>query len=310
MLAVRSTESGIRAVTVDRPSGPGVRLHIAAAGICGTDVSLAAMGLRDFTYGHEMAGTTPDGRAWAVEPLLYCGGCAECASGNVQRCDAEGHGVLGIFRDGGMASEIVVPDSTLLPLPGGLPVEDACLVEPGSVAWHGVRRAGLVAGERVAVVGGGSIGLLAAAAARRMGFEVDIEARYEHQARAAGKLGAGRPHGPYDVVIDAAGGPTALARCAELARPGGRVVVVSVYFETASFPGPMSLVKELTYVNAMAYDHREGRREFADVAAMLADQPEIAETVITHRFPLAAASEAFRVAADRSAGAIKVVLHP
>jgi 2-desacetyl-2-hydroxyethyl bacteriochlorophyllide A dehydrogenase len=257
-----------------------------------------------------MAGTTPDGRAWAVEPSLYCGSCAECASGDVQRCDAEGHGVLGIFRDGGMTSEIVVPEFTLLPLPDGLPVEDACLVEPGAVAWHGVRRAGPAPGERVAVVGGGSIGLLAAAAARRMGFEVDVEARYEHQGRAAGKLGAGRPSGRYDVVIDTAGSPTALARCAELARPGGRVVVVAVYFETAAFPGPASLVKELTYVNAIAYDHRDGRREFADVAAMLADQPEIAETVITHRFPLADAAEAFRVAADRSAGAIKVVLHP
>ncbi|WP_433516564.1 zinc-dependent alcohol dehydrogenase [Nonomuraea sp. CA-143628] len=310
MLAVRNTESGIRAVTVDEPSGPGVRLRIASAGICGTDVSFAAMGLRGFTYGHEMAGTTPDGQVWAVEPSLYCGNCAECASGNVQRCDAEGHGVLGIFRDGGMASEIVVPEFTLLPLPGGLPVEDACLVEPGSVAWHGVGRAGLVAGERLAVVGGGSIGLLAAAAARRMGFEVDVEARHEHQRRAADKLGAGRPHGRYDVVIDTAGGPTALTRCAELARPGGRVVVVGVYFETAPVPGSASLVKELTYINAIAYDHRDGRREFADVAAMLAEQPEIAETVITHRFPLAEATEAFQVAADRSTGAIKVVLHP
>jgi 2-desacetyl-2-hydroxyethyl bacteriochlorophyllide A dehydrogenase len=310
MLGVRNTESGVRAVTVDRPSGPGVRLRIASAGICGTDVSFAASGVRGFTYGHEMAGTTSDGRAWAVEPLLYCGSCAECAGGNVQRCGGEGHGVLGIFQDGGMSSEIVVPEFTLLPLPEGLQVEDACLVEPGSVAWHGVRRAGLVAGERVAVVGGGSIGLLAAATAHRMGFEVDVEARYEHQARAAEKLGAGRPSGRYDVVIDTAGSPTALARCAELARPGGRVVVVAVYFETAAYPGPPSLMKELSYVNAIAYDHRDGRREVADVAAMLADQPEIAETVITHRFPLADAAEAFRVAADRSAGAIKVVLHP
>ncbi|MET8144348.1 alcohol dehydrogenase catalytic domain-containing protein [Sphaerisporangium sp. NPDC005288] len=310
MLAVRSTESGARVVTVDRPSGPGIRVQIAAAGICGTDVSFAAMGLRGFTLGHEMAGTTQDGRAWAVEPTLYCGVCPECATGDVQRCVAEGHGVLGILQDGGMTSEVAVPEYTLLPLPGGLPVENACLVEPGSVAWHGVRRAGLVAGERVAVVGGGSIGLLAAAAVRRMGFEVDVEARYEHQAHAAEKLGAGRTHGQYDVVIDMAGSPTALTRCAELARPGGRVVVVGVYFESASFPGPTSLVKELSYMNAIAYDHRDGRREFTDVAAMLAEQPEIAEIVITHRFPLADATEAFRVAADRSSGAIKVVLHP
>jgi threonine dehydrogenase-like Zn-dependent dehydrogenase len=184
---------------------------------------------------------------------------------------------------------------------------------PGRAGLGGlarVRRAGLVAGERVAVVGGGSIGLLVAAAARRMGFEIEVEARYEHQKRAAEKLGAGLPYGQYDVAIDTAGSPAALARCAGLARPGGRVVVLAVYFETAAFPGPTSLVKELSYINAIAYDHRDGRREFADAAAMLADQPEIAATVITHRFPLADAAEAFRVAADRSAGAIKVVLHP
>jgi 2-desacetyl-2-hydroxyethyl bacteriochlorophyllide A dehydrogenase len=310
MLAVKNTASGIRAVTVDEPTGPGVRLHVASAGICGTDMSFAAMGLRDFIYGHEFAGTTSDGRAWAVEPTLYCGHCAQCASGSVQRCDGEGHGFLGVFRDGGMASEITVAEFTLLPLPDGLPVQDACLVEPAAVAWHGVRRADLVAGQRVAVVGGGALGLLAAAAARRLGFEVDVETRYEHQTLAAESLGAGRPQSGYDVVIDAAGSPTALARCAELARPGGRVVVLSVYFENASFPGPMSLVKELTYINAIAYDHRGGRREFADAAQMLADRPEIAKAVITHRFSLAEAAEAFRVAADRSAGAIKVVLHP
>lgn len=112
------------------------------------------------------------------------------------------------------------------------------------------------------------------------------------------------------MILDTAGTPTALARCAELTRPGGRVVVVGVYFENAVFPGPTSLVKELAYLNSIGYDHRDGRREFADVAAMLADQPQIAKTVITHRFALADAAEAFRVAADRSSGAIKVVLHP
>ncbi|WP_306213774.1 zinc-dependent alcohol dehydrogenase [Actinoplanes sp. RD1] len=306
MLAVRNTGAGIEAVTCDAPSGSGVRLRVASAGICGSDLAFAAMGRRDYTYGHEIAGTTDDGRAWAVAPLLYCGACPQCASGHIQRCQGEAAAVLGISRDGGMAEEIIVPEYMLIPVPAGLPVTDGCLVEPGSVAWHGIRRAAPVAGERVAVVGGGTVGLLAAAAARRMGLTADIETRYAHQARAAEKLGAGLTDGEYDVVVDAAGSPGALARCAELAKPGGRVVILGVYFDTAVLPGPTSLMKELTYINAMAYDHRE----FADVAAMLADRPEIVEAVVTHRFPLTDAAEAFRVAGDRSAGAIKVVMHP
>ncbi|MER6951036.1 alcohol dehydrogenase catalytic domain-containing protein [Nonomuraea sp. NPDC000554] len=310
MLAVRNTDAGIQVQDVVAPEGSGVRLDIASAGICGTDVAFVASGLQGFTFGHEFAGTTADGAAFVVEPSIYCGRCPECAAGNTQRCADPAHGTLGIFRDGGMTESVVVPEYTLLPLPAALPVRDACLVEPGAVAWHGVRKAEMRPGERMVVVGGGSIALLAAAVARHLGFDVDVEARYEHQRSAAERLGAGRPKGDYDVVIDAAGSPSGLARCAELAAVGGRVVVLGVYNDTIGLPATHSLIKELTYVNAMAYGRPDGVREFGQVADMLAARPEIAETVITHRFPLNDAVEAFRVARDRSAGAIKVVLEP
>jgi 2-desacetyl-2-hydroxyethyl bacteriochlorophyllide A dehydrogenase len=311
MRAVRNTDHGIAVVEVDEPTGPGVRLDIASTSICGTDVNFVAMGMQGFTYGHEFAGVAPDGTAYAVEPTLHCGTCAQCQAGHTQRCTtAEVQGNLGIFRDGGLADAIVVPDYTLVALPAGLDVRDASLVEPAAVAWHGVRRAALRPGERIVVVGGGSIGLLAAAAARRMGFAVDLEARHPHQVAAAERLGAGRPSGLYDVVIDAAGSESGLARCADLARPEGRVVLLGVYQGLVPFPGVVGLVKELSIVNAMAYGRHDGVRETDEVAAMLAATPEIADTVITHRFPLADVAEAFRVAGDRAAGAIKVVLHP
>jgi threonine dehydrogenase-like Zn-dependent dehydrogenase len=203
-----------------------------------------------------------------------------------------------------------VPQENLVALPAGLDVADACLVEPAAVAWHGVVRAAIRPGERVVVVGGGSIGLLAVAAARTMGHDVDLEARHPHQVAAAERLGAGRPSGQYDVVIEAAGSESGLARCADLARPGGRVVLLGVYHGLAPVPGAMTLVKELTWVGAMAYEQHGDTREVDEVASMLAATPEIAATVITHRFPLDDAPEAFRVAADRASGAIKVVLEP
>ncbi|MFI6395713.1 zinc-binding dehydrogenase [Nonomuraea sp. NPDC050540] len=309
MLVVRNTADGIQVQDVVDPEGPGVRLDIASTGICGTDVAFVANGHQGFTYGHEFAGTV-DGAAFVVEPSIYCGRCPECTAGHTQRCADPAHGTLGIFRDGGMAESVVVPEYTLLPLPAGLPVHDACLVEPAAVAWHGVRKSGLRPGERVVVVGGGSIALLAAAVARHLGFDVDLEARYEHQTSAAKRLGAGRPQGAYDVVIDAAGSSSGLARCAELAAAGARIIVLGVYNDTIGIPAAHSLIKELTYTNAMAYGRPGGVREFGQAADMLATRPEIAETVITHRFPLNAAAEAFRVARDRSAGAIKVVLEP
>jgi len=305
-----NTEDGIRVFDADEPDGAGVRLSVASVGICGTDVSFAAAGINGFIYGHEFAGVDDDGTAYFVEPIIYGGECDECRAGNPQRCVEPGHGTLGIFSNGGMAEAVVVPEYTLLPLPQQLAVRDACLIEPGSVAWHAVRRARVQPGERFLVLGGGSIGLLAAAAAHHQGLDVDVEARHEHQRAAAERLGAGRPDGAYDVVLDAAGTESSLARSAEAARPGGRIISLGVYQTTMPVPGVPSLTKELSYVNSIAYGRHDGVREVGEVASMLADRPEIAQTIITHRYPIEAAAEAFRVAAARNAGAIKVVIEP
>ncbi|MFI0416727.1 zinc-binding dehydrogenase [Spongiactinospora sp. 9N601] len=310
MRAVMNTEDGIRTVDVEEPDGDGVRLSVVSAGICGTDVNFAARGVTGYIYGHEFAGVATDGHPYFVEPTIYGGRCEECRAGNVQRCTEPGHGNLGVFSDGGMAEAVVVPEYTLLPLPSGLHVKDACLIEPGAVAWHGVRRAQVLPEERVLIIGGGAIGLLAGATLQWQGRDADLKVRHDHQRAAAERLGIGRPTGSYDVVIDAAGGESSLVDAAEAARPGGRVVSLGVYSDTMQVPGALSLTKELTYVNSMAYGRHHGIRETVEVASMLADRPELTETIITHRFPLEDAAEAFRVAADRKSGVIKVVIEP
>jgi len=310
MHAVMNTDEGIRVVDADEPSGAGVRLSVASAGICGTDVNLVAAGITGFIYGHEFAGIDDSGTGYFVEPVIYGGQCEECRSGNTQRCAEPDHTTLGIFSNGGMAETVVVQEDSLLALPAQLDVKDACLIEPGAIAWHGVRRAQVQQGERFLVVGGGSIGLLAAAAAQHQGLDVDVDTRHDHQLAAAERLGSGRPSGAYDVVLDAAGSESSMARSAEAARPGGRIVSLGVYMTTMPIPGLVSLNKELTYINSIAYGRHDGVREVEEVASMLAAKPEVAQTIITHRYPIDDAQEAFRVAGERNAGAIKVVIEP
>lgn len=308
MKAVINSGHQVGVVDVDEPTGDGVLLDVVSSSICGTDLNFIAMGATGFVYGHEFAGTV-DGVPYAIEPTIHCGTCVQCAAGYTQRC-TNGSANLGIFVNGGLCERVLVPQYTLVPLPSTLPVEDACLVETGSVAMHGVRRASIVAGERVVVVGGGAIGLMAVAALRHLGHAADLEARHPAQLQAGERLGAGRPSGFYDVIIEATGSPSGVVRCVELASPGARVVLLGVFHDTVALPGIPLLVKELSFQGAMAYDRAGGIRETELVAQMLGASPDIAQTVITHRFALADAEEAFRVAGDRAAGAIKVVLQP
>lgn len=308
MRAARFVDGSLRIVEVDDPRGDGVMVDVVSSSICGTDIGFVGMGASGFTYGHEFAGLV-DGIPYAVEPTQWCGACAQCAIGSTQRCTGE-HANLGIFTDGGLADRALVRPEQLVALPTGLDVADACLVEPAAVAWHGVRVAAIVPGERVVVVGGGSIGLLAAAAVLARGHAVDVETRHPHQRAAAQSIGAGAPSGPYDVVIDAAGSESGLARCADLAAPGARVILLGVYHGLLPAPGTLTLVKELSWIGAMAYGRHDGIREVDEAAVLLARHPEVVDAVITHRFPLDDIVEALRVASDRSSGAIKVVCEP
>lgn len=310
MRAVRNTEHGITVVDVDGPSGGGVRVRVDAAGICGSDLALTRLGPMPVTLGHENAGTLPDGTAVAVDPSAPCGACDQCHAGRGHLCRTGSSRALGVARDGGMAEWLEVSPRGVVALPAGVSTGDACLVEPLAVAVHGLRLADVDGGTRVAVVGAGSIGLLAAAAARATGCEVGLVARHERQRQAGEALDATPAEGEYDVVVDAAGTEDALASVARLCRPGATVVELCTHWGLVPVPGIPALMKELRFVWSYTYGDHAGGRDVEAAAALLAREPSIAPTIITHRFPLEDAREAFRVAADRASGAIKVVLEP
>jgi threonine dehydrogenase-like Zn-dependent dehydrogenase len=124
------------------------------------------------------------------------------------------------------------------------------------------------------------------------------------------RLGASAPSGLYDVVVEAAGSESALHRATELARPGGTMAVLGVFGPDVAWPHFQCFMKELRTVPALGYCRHGGERDFEQAAAMLAANPELVDTVVTHRFPIEDAPEAFRVAADKSSGALRVVIEP
>ena len=309
MRAVRAVGGEPTVIEVDEPDGDWALLDVGAVGICGSDLTLLKWNL-PVTLGHEIAGTV-GGRAYCVEPTVRCGDCDQCIRGQPQRCrGSAAHGIIGAAFDGGLADRVRVPQECLVPLPDGLAVSDASLVEPLAVSWHALQKVSAVPGERVLVVGGGSIGLLAVAAARALGLDVDLESRHDHQRAAGERLGAGAPHGEYEVLVEAAGTDSALTSCVRQAAPGARIAMAGFAQGDRRIPGMGFLLNELTIVGCSCYDNASGGHEFTRAAAVLAADPDIAAAVITHRFPLSDAPEAFRVAADRASGAIKVVLEP
>ncbi|HMT62558.1 MAG TPA: zinc-binding dehydrogenase [Microthrixaceae bacterium] len=305
--AVRSTDAGIRVVEQDEPPGEGVEVVMATASICGSDLGFIAMGPLSFVLGHELAGWV-DGRPVAIEPRLWCGECQECAIGATQRCTRETR-VIGCFSDGGMADVFRVPRTALVPLPESLSVTNACLVEPIAVALHAVRQGRVAPGMSVGVVGGGAVGLAVVACLRSLGVAAIVEARHPHQRAAVERLGGVNAKvRDADVVIEATGAGSGVERGVAGVRPGGRVVIAGLFHGPVPVPGLPMLAKEVELVGSMMYGRHGTTREIDEAATLLAAHPDIADALITHRFPLSEAPRAFAAAADRSGGAIKVVV--
>jgi threonine dehydrogenase-like Zn-dependent dehydrogenase len=154
-------------------------IRIARCGICGTDVSFTKGGMFDFgenaQFGHEYAGEivavgrdvtrSRTGERVAVLPSVACGTCASCRShGNNVLCQASpGPGMLGF------AEYARIPESVATLLPQTLSMADGALVEPMTISLYGTKFARIQPGERVLVLGGGSVALYAIYWARRLG---------------------------------------------------------------------------------------------------------------------------------------------
>ena len=260
--------------------------------------------------GHEIAGVLDDGTPVAVEPMVPCNECVHCQAGDYNLCQRAAVTILGVSRNGAMADELYVPESCFVYLPANVDVKDACVIEPLAVAVHGIRKAGLDANQRVAVIGGGTIGLCAVAVAGASNATVGLSARYDHQKAAGNILGAGEIEGHYDLVIECAGTQSGIDQAIDLCRPAGKVLMLATYWEGVSFPHMTATMKEITIIPSHMYAAYGAVRDFDVATMMVSRNPQIASSLITHRFPLSEVKQAFSMARDRKAGAIKVVLEP
>lgn len=270
------------------PGDGEVVIEVAAAGICGSDLSCYKTGVfSGSVLGHEFAGFL-DGRAVVVDPKMPCGKCADCLSGNSYRCvEALTRGPGGL-RDGAFAERVAVPASGVHALPEALDVSNACLVEPLSVAIHGIERAGIPP-ERATVVGLGPIGLLTVAALRARGCEdvtgVDpVAVRRE----LASTLGAGAVYeriadAPPDVplVLECTGRPEFLQETTNLLGPGGVAVLLGVPMAEATVTPLVWVTREQSVIGSIS----SSEMDFRAAIGLLAARPEIA-SIITKRVSL------------------------
>jgi len=318
----RAGEVEIAEAETPRAAADEALVRVEAVGICGSDIHTFHGEHPFVTYpvwpGHELVGRVEAvgegvdlalvGMRVALEPSLPCGHCPRCREGRYNICD--NLEVLGFQAPGGMAARFAVRADRLHPLPDSMSVEAGALVEPMAVAVHAARLPGSLAAASVGVVGGGAIGLLTGLAATAYGAaRVVLADPLEERRRVAEALGLqalpALEAGSCDVVFECVGNEPALRAAVEACVKGATVVVAGVYGADARVQAGLVQDRELRLQGSLMYVSSDVR----DAIRLLAEGRVDAGRLVTHRFPLERAAEAFEVAAARGK-ALKVLLVP
>ena len=315
--------------------GPGeVVARPAYVGVCGTDLELLD-GVVDPAYvryplvpGHEWSGLieavgpgvtalTP-GQPVIAEGIIPDRTCAQCARGNTNLCLT--YDEIGFTRAGAAADQLLLPAQVVHPLaaqPGAPAVSlaDAALAEPAAVAWRGITRGQPRPGERIAVVGDGTVGLITAHLLRLYSpSELVVFGQRPDQAGLAVEVGAtafelagpADPPAEFDLVIEAAGKPAAVEAAIALARRGGRVVLLGLAGNGVKAGLPIDDVVNNDLAITASFGYTSAA--WAEVAGLLRAGKIHLAPLITHRFPLEAYPDAYRTLRDAAGPRGKVLL--
>jgi threonine dehydrogenase-like Zn-dependent dehydrogenase len=318
-------------------AGPGVVLVApAAVGICGSDIELIN-GQRPAPYarypvipGHEWVGTVVScgpgesliaaGTTVVAEGVRSCGECQRCSEGRTNLC-TEPYAETGFTHAGALAQLLVVPARQVHVLPATRLSPTAVLIEPAACVATGLLEVRVaLAGAKVAVVGDGPLGLLAVTLLRLSGpSELVLLGTHPERAKRATALGASdvimreEPAAPpplrgmFDLVVEATNSPEGASTALRLSRRAGTVILLGI--SGAGRPALDPDVITLGHLHVQGIFSASRAAWHWLVGLYAGGQFDPAE-IITHRFPLEEVDRAFAVLADRSAGALKVVVEP
>jgi threonine dehydrogenase-like Zn-dependent dehydrogenase len=255
-----------------------VVVDVERAGVCGTDVEFFT---GDMSYlhtgqaaypmriGHEWAGTVSAtgagvdpawlGRRVTGDTMLGCGHCHRCLGGRQHVCaDRYEIGVRNGWP-GALAERLPVPVTALQVLPGSMDAALGALVEPGGNALRAVRGAALAPGDRLLVLGPGTIGLLVAQIAAAQGAEVHLLGRDRASLDFAASIGFDRvwtretlPELPWDAVVDASNAASLPALAADLVEPARRVVYIGLSGRPSPLDTRILVLKDVTAVGVLS----------------------------------------------------------
>jgi L-iditol 2-dehydrogenase len=329
MLATRLFAlNDIRTVEVPIPEpAPGeVLVKVEACGICGTDRHLlhgTFPSKPPLTLGHEFSGIVVDvgagvtlapGTRVACDPNTWCGTCENCLRGRVNLC--LNNVATGIHRDGGFAEYCAYPAHKAHALPLTLDPLHGAFCEPLACTIHGIDMGAPKAGERVMILGGGVIGMLALQLCLQAGAEVMMVTRQADKRALAARLGAQAtaptedaardfwPRGA-DLVVECAGVADTVEMAPRLTRSGGRVVILGVLAagETVRIEPFDLLFREVQLLSSFINPFTQAR-----AAEMIAAGRIDVAALVSRTLPLAEAAEAIRLPARP--GEIRAIVCP
>lgn len=316
-----------------------VLIRIKAVGICGSDIhgldGSTGRRVPPLIMGHELSGEIAEvgeqskltvGDRVTVHPTIFCGECDPCLKEQYNICHHRK--ILGVscpeYRlDGGMAEYLLVPSRVVYPIPEGLSFEEASLIEPTSVAVHAATHANLKKGEKVLVIGAGTIGLLLLQALKaKEDVEVTIIDKIENRLTLAKKLGAdqtcewigqdtynklseGLEGEKFDHIFEVVGLAETINMAVELIKNKGQIVLVGNISPNVSIPLQTIISKEINLQGTYALSNeipksleliRTGK---IDVKSLISATPSLDE-----------ASLWFKKLTTEGAKHMKVILKP
>jgi L-iditol 2-dehydrogenase len=328
-------EIAFREVPKPRIGDDQVLIQIKRIGICGSDIHVYH-GQHPYTdypvvQGHEVSGVIADvgaevqtlkvGDRVTFTPQVTCGECYPCTHGMPHIC--ESLKVMG-FQTGGAAQDYVALDAdNVFVVPSQVPLDHAAMVEPVSVAVHALSRAGLdIQGQRVLVLGAGTIGNLVAQVAKASGAEAvmvtDISTYKLEKARACGIDDAINPNnvalgqalrenfGPAraDLILECVGVPATITQAVDNARKGTTIVVVGVFGQKPQVDLGLVQDRELSLVGTLMYQKRDYERAIALVSG---GKLEL-DAMITHHFPFERYPQAYQTIEEAQGKTMKVMI--